>query len=1070
APFLPDLSAPGHAVQVSLFDDLFAEETPVQSENPSRTRNSPVAPAGLQPMEMPPVETHHAEAPSAGMPPAGAEAIEAKEIQPEGVMENMEKSPVPAPSDAGTLPSDALRIEDALLDYITQSYDSVVYLAQQEPSEENLSRYGSWKEAVKSALRELTKADAAFAGYDTSTVDMGSLVHHFYLRHHVAPETPVAPTATTIPEVQVRPTQDAPAPVLRVVPPALREFLSQSQRMATEQGLRGEDREYFSDKMRELEQVIANMPQSYQTDGQGDNAPVTLHYFRGNADWYIIEKDSDPDKEGQIQAFGLADLGMGEPELGYINIRELIQAGVEMDYHFAPRTLRELKLEKYPELVRDSTSEIAPAPTMEPVPANQWQAIQYQHDDDHLYVDETRPPFDGKPVLIDTPDGIAEAVWKPASTKYTAEGAETNGFYWSHATGDLELDEVRAWHPLPDAKSVRPVHDLDGLASYRGKNPILIQTKKQGWVEAWFDDEYQNWQALDAHIIMLDPEDFTGWTILPEIPAGLQPQTQTLFYSYDQAPGKSGETVEQMLKNWSDSGIATDVDDHVMARYRQMPVKTASLRVLYTRKPQGPLLSAAAWGTVEYKKPVILAQLPDHAVLVAEQSYLDAYRNALSPEQYMQENILITLASWMTAGQRESLRNILSQDGQVDLPYTLSQLNTIANWLRNPTSGPGNRPVPLPRVAEIQAGAGLNVLTYRSPDSLRWWFITGLDPFSGALYGLQMVRSRPDGRWEAQMGPVSRQELLDAGFLLELIPAETFVVADRMREMAPYISGVDALPAESPRTATPSAAPDLKDLEQTVFDSGIPASGHTIGDLLGNLRENGVNLVAPSDVIDQYFYMERGESVRVVYGSPVGKKAEPPAGGATPAGVQPLTYHDPVTLAVGPDNLILVAERAELDAYLAQNPQRSEAPASQASTLDIPERLKALTTPEQQSEWRALADDDDESRELLQVQLNRLDLDIKNLPTVDTAERLRLDGRAGLVLRSENQDEQWFITGRNADETAYGLHIHGEQATVGRVDLRVALLEAPILITDHEAGPIRADLRDAVILIESVKY
>ncbi|MDA8152252.1 MAG: DUF2958 domain-containing protein, partial [Acidithiobacillus sp.] len=537
--------------------------------------------------------------------------------------------------------------------------------------------------------------------------------------------------------------------------------------------------------------------------------------------------------------------------------------------------------------------------------------------------------------------------------------------------------------------------------------------------------------------------------------------TQSIFYTGN-APKKEGDTVAQILRNWGDSGIAAVTDDRA-ASYLEMPSNTGSLRVLLTARPEG--LQQEAVGQVEYKEPVILATLPDHAVLVAEQSYLDAYRSTLKPEQNMQENILVTLASWMTAGQRDSLRNILNDGRDVDLPHTLSQLNTIANWLRNPTSGPGNRPVPLPRVAEIQAGAGLNVLTYRSPDSLQRWFITGMDPFSGALYGLQMVRSRPDGRWEAQMGPVSRQELLDAGFLLELIPAETFVVADRMREMAPYISGVDALPAEPPRAATPSAAPDLKVGEQTMFDSGIPASGHTIGDLLSNLRENGVNMIAPSDVINQYFYMERGESVRMVYSDPVGKNSEPPAG------VQPLHYHDPVTLAVGPDNLILVAERAELDAYLAQNPQQSAALASHpASTLDIPERLKALATPEQQSEWRALADDDDESRELLQVQLNRLDLDIKNLPTVDTAERLRLDGRAGLILRSENQDEQWFITGRNADETAYGLHIHGEQATVGRVDLRVALLEAPILITDHEAGPIRADLRDGAILIESVEY
>ena len=44
----------------------------------------------------------------------------------------------------------------------------------------------------------------------------------------------------------------------------------------------------------------------------------------------------------QHQAFGLADLGMGA-ELGYISIVELLENGAELDLHFVPRTLEQIK-------------------------------------------------------------------------------------------------------------------------------------------------------------------------------------------------------------------------------------------------------------------------------------------------------------------------------------------------------------------------------------------------------------------------------------------------------------------------------------------------------------------------------------------------------------------------------------------------------------------------------------------------------------------------------------------------------------------------------------------------------
>lgn len=46
----------------------------------------------------------------------------------------------------------------------------------------------------------------------------------------------------------------------------------------------------------------------------------------------------------QLQAFGLADLGYGG-ELGYISIVELLECGAELDLHWTPQTLAEVKRE-----------------------------------------------------------------------------------------------------------------------------------------------------------------------------------------------------------------------------------------------------------------------------------------------------------------------------------------------------------------------------------------------------------------------------------------------------------------------------------------------------------------------------------------------------------------------------------------------------------------------------------------------------------------------------------------------------------------------------------------------------
>jgi hypothetical protein len=124
----------------------------------------------------------------------------------------------------------------------------------------------------------------------------------------------------------------------------LRGFIGSSQLHAIGDACRSEEKQFFFDKLVSLGQLVLKMPRTYDQDGLGDQAIVSLHYFKGACDWYITERDVDTDGEGQIQAFGYANLGDDEcAELGYISIVELIAAGAELDLYFTPCTLGAVK-------------------------------------------------------------------------------------------------------------------------------------------------------------------------------------------------------------------------------------------------------------------------------------------------------------------------------------------------------------------------------------------------------------------------------------------------------------------------------------------------------------------------------------------------------------------------------------------------------------------------------------------------------------------------------------------------------------------------------------------------------
>lgn len=123
---------------------------------------------------------------------------------------------------------------------------------------------------------------------------------------------------------------------------SLKHFLPKNQRQAIQELSSGEEGQFYMDKAQELAERIRQMPQSYDTNGQGLKAVAHMRYFIGGCEWLITEKDrgssADPKQGVQHQAFGAADLGYG-PELGYISIEELIQNNVEMDFYFEPQTL-----------------------------------------------------------------------------------------------------------------------------------------------------------------------------------------------------------------------------------------------------------------------------------------------------------------------------------------------------------------------------------------------------------------------------------------------------------------------------------------------------------------------------------------------------------------------------------------------------------------------------------------------------------------------------------------------------------------------------------------------------------
>ncbi len=124
----------------------------------------------------------------------------------------------------------------------------------------------------------------------------------------------------------------------------IQDFIPAAQLRLIRQLQKGEEKEFFLEKEKEIQGIIDSMPKPYEQDGLNDKAIVHLHYFGGcyDASWWITERDVDG-PGGQIQAFGYASFGgKSEAECGYICIKDLLkQPGIELDLYWTPKTVKE---------------------------------------------------------------------------------------------------------------------------------------------------------------------------------------------------------------------------------------------------------------------------------------------------------------------------------------------------------------------------------------------------------------------------------------------------------------------------------------------------------------------------------------------------------------------------------------------------------------------------------------------------------------------------------------------------------------------------------------------------------
>jgi hypothetical protein len=126
----------------------------------------------------------------------------------------------------------------------------------------------------------------------------------------------------------------------------LRPFVPASQIKSLIDIFHGEEKAYAIEVATRLFNIWETMPKTYGTEEtETDDKIVYLHYFHAGSDWYIVEKDMEPEQQ---QAFGFVILNEDyqNSEWGYVSLVEILeQRKIELDFNFEPIKFGELKKE-----------------------------------------------------------------------------------------------------------------------------------------------------------------------------------------------------------------------------------------------------------------------------------------------------------------------------------------------------------------------------------------------------------------------------------------------------------------------------------------------------------------------------------------------------------------------------------------------------------------------------------------------------------------------------------------------------------------------------------------------------
>jgi hypothetical protein len=89
----------------------------------------------------------------------------------------------------------------------------------------------------------------------------------------------------------------------------------------------------------ELNRLAENIPKLYETDGNED-AKISLHYFYGSIDYYVLEWDTTDTFFGYL----VKNNSLDHSEIGYQSKAELFKTLplLNLDYHFEQRHIDEI--------------------------------------------------------------------------------------------------------------------------------------------------------------------------------------------------------------------------------------------------------------------------------------------------------------------------------------------------------------------------------------------------------------------------------------------------------------------------------------------------------------------------------------------------------------------------------------------------------------------------------------------------------------------------------------------------------------------------------------------------------